>query len=119
MHGVAGDFGTCAGLNAECCKLWLLECDLRCEGAADQQKLAFECGGLKLRYECKCEGEGCPTSYCAASQCPSQASGGTGTDEEVSPRLRPRPSTETGPSAAMLALSGSAGFEGPCVGTLR
>jgi len=80
----AGDYGTCAGLNAECCKLWLLECDQRCEGAADQQKLAFECGGLKLKYQCGCSGDACPESYCAASECPSQAGDGTGTvDEKV------------------------------------
>jgi len=74
----AGDFGTCGGLNEECCKLWLLECDLRCDGAPPQQKLDFECGGLKLKYSCECSGDSCPNSYCAASECPDEAASGGG-----------------------------------------
>jgi hypothetical protein len=73
----APDYGTCAGLDGDCCNLWLLECNLACssmllpspaEISADQVQ-AFSCRGQTIQYKCKCDGAACPKSYCASSQC--------------------------------------------------
>mmetsp|Transcript_24888 Transcript_24888/g.56177 ORF Transcript_24888/g.56177 Transcript_24888/m.56177 type:complete len:203 (-) Transcript_24888:163-771(-) len=70
------DFGTCAGLDKECCEQWLLECDLQCSSMVlpssnvDTQGLRnFSCKNLDLKYRCQCEGSDCPQTYCASSQC--------------------------------------------------
>lgn len=79
----APDYGTCAGLDEDCCHLWLLECNLACHSLvlpetpavpADQVQ-TFACRGQQLKYTCKCEGESCPKKYCGASQCQEQGDG--------------------------------------------
>mmetsp|Transcript_4704 Transcript_4704/g.17086 ORF Transcript_4704/g.17086 Transcript_4704/m.17086 type:complete len:202 (+) Transcript_4704:218-823(+) len=76
------DFGTCAGLDKECCEQWLLECDLQCSSMVQppvsintQEVRNFSCKDLELKYRCQCEGSDCPNTYCASSQCYSVASG--------------------------------------------
>ena len=73
----APDYGTCAGLDGDCCNLWLLECDLTCsnlvlgdaaEIPADKVQ-EFSCSGQTVKYACQCEGDACPPSYCSSSQC--------------------------------------------------
>lgn len=90
----APDFGTCAGLDSECCKLWLLECNLSCNSLllpAEEMKglnevQAFECRGQTLKYKCGCEGDACPKSYCASSQCEQERGGGYQCDLSCSPK---------------------------------
>ena len=73
----APDYGTCAGLDSDCCSLWLMECSAACSSMllpdpaaipADQEQ-KFSCRGQTITYKCKCSGDTCPKSYCASSQC--------------------------------------------------
>ena len=89
----APDFGTCAGLDSDCCKLWLLECNLACssmllpaEDIPADQVQDFECRGQTLKYKCGCEGDACPKSYCASSQCKQEPGGGYACDLPCSPQ---------------------------------
>lgn len=89
----APDFGTCAGLDSDCCKLWLLECNLACssmllpaEDIPADQVQKFECRGQTLKYTCRCEGDACPKSYCASSQCEQHSGGDYACDLPCSPQ---------------------------------
>lgn len=89
----APDFGTCAGLDSDCCKLWLLECNLACssmllpaEDIPADQVQDFECRGQNLKYKCGCEGDACPKRYCASSQCEQERGGGYACDLPCSPQ---------------------------------
>jgi len=49
----APDYGTCAGLDADCCHMWLLECNLACSSLV-LPEVAGTCVCARAR-ECVCE----------------------------------------------------------------
>ena len=72
---------------------WLLECDLACSSmllpdvpVPSSQVQEFSCRGQTVKYMCKCEGDACPRSYCASSQCQPDGSAGFSCDLPCSPQ---------------------------------
>ena len=92
----APDYGTCAGLDGDCCDLWMLDCALGCgndalgvqENASSAAGLPrkFSCRGQTVQYTCKCEGDECPSSYCESSQCLQSNGSEYSCDLECSPQ---------------------------------
>lgn len=46
----------------------------------------FSCRGQTVKYMCKCEGDACPQSYCASSQCQGESSAAFSCDLPCTPQ---------------------------------